>query len=100
MMLAYCFASGHIGFGDALPEGALPIARGEPGVLEDFIRGVALCACNRTLIVPGLSEASDEIATFEVLQAFLKTISEKLPEGVSTPMIRPRGVKVETATVG
>lgn len=40
-MHAYCYASGQIEFGERIPDGALPIARGKRKPLQDFISGVA-----------------------------------------------------------
>jgi hypothetical protein len=84
-MHAYCFASGQIGFGDGLPAGALPIARGEPSVLVEFITGVARRGyVGETLFVPGVPEAANQEEGLECLEKFTKSISEKLPDGVST----------------
>jgi hypothetical protein len=84
-MHAYCFASGQIGFGDGLPAGALPIARGEPSILVEFIKGVARRGhAGETLFVPGIPEATNDDEGLECLERFTKSISEMLPDGVST----------------
>lgn len=84
-MLAYCYASGQIGFGEAIPSGALPIARGEAAALVDFIKGVSRRGHNgQTLFVPGVPEASDDAQALDRLQDFVKNITNSLPDGVST----------------
>ncbi|MGY3582033.1 hypothetical protein ACVIGB_001044 [Bradyrhizobium sp. USDA 4341] len=103
-MHAYCFASGQIGFGDGLPAGALPIARGEPSVLIEFIKGVARRGyAGETLFVPGLPEAASQEEALVSLEKFTKSINEKLPAGVSTiysHAARAKGLDSEAATTG
>lgn len=84
-MLAYCFASGQIGFGEMIPSGALPIAKGDAASLVDFIKGLARHGhSGQSLFVPGVSEAADESEALERLQAFVRKITDQLPDGVST----------------
>lgn len=58
MFIAYCFASGHVEFGDTLPEGAIEIARGRKALVRKHIGGTTRLAYdNTTLLVPGVLEA-------------------------------------------
>ena len=103
-MLAYCYASGQIGFGEAIPSGALPIARGEAATLVDFIKGVSRRGHNgQTLLVPGVPEASNEAQALERMEEFVKKITEKLPDGVSTiysAATRKKGLDPDAAVRG
>lgn len=59
--LAYCFASGQIGFGPRCPAGALPVVRGPEKAVLEFIEGVARHAYDgKTLLIPGIPEAQDQ----------------------------------------
>lgn len=84
-MHAYCFASGQIGFGPRVPEGALPIAKGPRQALQDLMEGVARHSrTDETLYVPGVPEADDEEAALDALATFTTWISKSLPPGVET----------------
>lgn len=96
-MRAYCFASGQIEFGQSVPDGALPIARGRDKALKDFIGGVARHGYStrvvkgritkipgtETLLVPGIPEAPDQGVALEALQKFCKWIRGHAPTGVT-----------------
>lgn len=70
-MRAYCFASGQIEFGRRIPEGALPIARGPAKVLRQRMEVVARHAYDgKTLLVPGVPEAANQIEAVDALIAF------------------------------
>ena len=57
-MHAFCYASGHIGFGPEVPPEALPLAEGPKKPLMDFISGVARHSrTSDDLFVPGLPSA-------------------------------------------
>lgn len=72
---AFCFASGHIQFGYAVPRGALIIATGEDKSLREFIETKARHARVGTdLFVPGVPEADNEEAGMEALEKFLAWI--------------------------
>jgi imidazoleglycerol phosphate synthase glutamine amidotransferase subunit HisH len=95
-MRAYCYASGLIEFGRAMPDGALPVARGPAKVLRDFIEvrarhGYRTEIVNgrptkipgtETLLVPGVPEAPDQMAAVDALTAFRKWIGLTAPKGV------------------
>jgi hypothetical protein len=60
-MYAYCWATGLIGFGEKLPNGALPIARGKGKKFKAWVQVKARLAYdNKTYLVPGIPEAEDD----------------------------------------
>lgn len=76
-MIAYCFASGHIRFGQAVPAGAIEIARGRAGELREQITATARLAYdNETLLVPGVPEASDDDEKALALNRYLSWLAE------------------------
>lgn len=95
-MRAYCYASGHIQFGARLPTGAMPIARGRPKPLRDFIQGnarhgyrtrrfkgrSAKIRGSEILLVPGVPEAVDQIEALAALTSWLALIGTHAPHGV------------------
>lgn len=85
MIRAYCFPSGHIGFGRSLPAGTTIIARGPDEALRAFIGGNAHRAGHaRTagLLVPGMGGADNAIARQEALRRWSMWIATKAPKGV------------------
>ncbi len=69
---AYCFASGEIGFGPAVPDGALPIAYGPAADIDRAIAGTARLAYdNETWLVPGIPEADNDDDRLSALKAFI-----------------------------
>jgi len=99
-MHAYCYASGHIGFGPEVPPEALPLAEGPKKPLMDFISGVARHSrTNDDLFVPGLPECQgDQDAALDALLAFTKWAAKGAPKGVITihSKHRPRRKKLRT----
>lgn len=85
--LAYCFATGAIGFGPTLPAGALIIAKGDETALRSFISQIARHGDGDGIFVPGLAEAPDENVATATLAGWLHWISLKSPAGV-TPIFR------------
>ncbi len=85
--LAFCFATGAIGFGPALPAGALIIAKGDEAALRTFINQIARHGDGGGIFVPGLAEAQDERIATATLAGWLHWISLKSPAGV-TPIFR------------
>lgn len=93
---AYCFASGLIDFGPAIPDGALPIAQGRALPLRSFIEGVARrgyeiedrggrptkIVGTDHLLVPGVSEWSDQSEKLDSLNRWLGWIAPLAPRGV------------------
>jgi hypothetical protein len=84
MTLAYCYASGQIGFASQCPDGALPLMRGPDAQVRDVIGGHARHAYDgETLLVPGLPEAgNDQRAGLEALHAFgarLRAVVSDIP---------------------
>lgn len=74
-MIAFCYASGQIGFARDLPEGALPIIKGKAKDVRDKIEGNARLAYDgKTWLVPGIPEAADDIAALDALERFIKWI--------------------------
>lgn len=73
--VAYCFASGHIGFGVRCPKGALPLVRGPARKVRNFIEPLARLAYDgKTLLVPGLPEAPNQTQALKSLHAFVDWI--------------------------
>ena len=96
-MHAFCYATGLINFGDVVPKGALPIARGPDADLRRFVNNFARHgyktkkdALGRPrkipgtdcLLVPGLPEAPDQPAAVDKLMDWLKWIGPRAPRGV------------------
>ncbi|QBH95747.1 host nuclease inhibitor protein [Limnobaculum zhutongyuii] len=80
-MIAYCFASGVIEFGQRLPNGALPIISGKARNVRDLIGVHARHAYDgQTLLVPGIPEAIDQHEGLDALQAFINRIKPELEE--------------------
>jgi hypothetical protein len=84
-MIAFCWRSGLIGFGSAIPDGALKIAEGPSKKLRELIGVVSRHAYNgKDLLVPGIPEADSEEQAADALEAFIEWIKpsvEKIQEG-------------------
>lgn len=68
---AFCWASGLIGFGAQVPDGAIQLCR---GARTTVVREVAVAARRgiaRQLLVPGVVEASSETLKADALAVFL-----------------------------
>jgi len=79
MTIAYCYASGHIGFGNHVPDGALEIARGPSKKLHDVIEVMARHAYdNKTLLVPGIPEAPNQREGINALCRFVDEVEKRL----------------------
>lgn len=82
-MRAFCYASGRIEFGHHLPDGALPIARGQSRKLRELISAHARHGYDgKTLLVPGVPEASGPTAAMHALGRWLDRLGSKAPAGV------------------
>jgi hypothetical protein len=78
-VVAYAWAGGVIEFGASVPGGALPIAKGEAVKLRNAIQGQARHGYdNKTLLVPGIPEATTEEAALDALIDFQKRVREDL----------------------
>ncbi|EJR3392369.1 host nuclease inhibitor protein [Salmonella enterica] len=75
---AYCWASGLIEFGNALPEGALPIVTGSEKRVRDVVTVLARHAYNGDLLVPGIPEAASQDDGREALVRFSRAIHERV----------------------
>ncbi len=54
MVVAYCWATGEIGIGKRMPNGALPLAVGEGIALEEAVNCLSTLAHdNKTRLIPG-----------------------------------------------
>ena len=96
MIRAYCYATGLIGFGRRVPNGALVIARGPEKELREFIEvharhGYRTRPVNGrptkikgsdTLLVPGLPEAPNQTVAMDRLLAWLKWIAAGAPKSI------------------
>jgi hypothetical protein len=95
-MRAYCYASGLIGFGHRIPNGAIVIARGPENALRDFIEGCARHGYRTRrvdgrptkipgsdcLLVPGVPEAPNQYRAAIALDVWLKWIAVNAPKTV------------------
>lgn len=78
-MHAYCYRSGHIDLGRSVPAGTLPLAKAPAKKLRDTLDGLARLAYdNRTLIVPGLPEATDDDAALNAVLRFRRRLTRAL----------------------
>ncbi|EGM9868641.1 host nuclease inhibitor protein [Salmonella enterica] len=75
---AYCWASGLIEFGNALPEGALPIVTGSEKRVRDVVEVLARHAYNGDLLVPGIPEAASQDEGREALVRFSRVVHERV----------------------
>jgi hypothetical protein len=75
-LIAFCWASGQIGFTDRRPPiGTLPISRGPARKLRARISARARHAYDgKTLLVPGIPEAQDDDARIDALHAFIERV--------------------------
>ena len=73
-IFAYCYPNGVIKFRSAklgLPKGALPIVRGPGKIVREEISSKARHGYDgKTLLVPGVPEAPDQLAGVEALKRF------------------------------
>lgn len=80
--IAYCYRSGHIEFGNALPAGALPLAHGKDKLVRQHISVTARLAYdNKTLLVPGIPEAKDDSEARAALVAHLRWLKKRERKG-------------------
>lgn len=78
-VIAWCFQSGQIDIGDALPDGALPICIGRDEPVRRAIGGLArLAHDNQTLLVPGCPEAATPEAAYDAFVRFRAAIGRRL----------------------
>lgn len=88
-MIAYCWRNGAIGFGRRLPPGALEILRADGR--RRFRRIVSALARHAydgvTLLVPGVPEATSDVAALDACHAFRDRILKSL--SLSSPPRHP-----------
>jgi len=79
-MQAYAWATGRIGFGQSVPEGALPIANGVERELREAIAGTARLSRSGddVFIVPGVPEAPNGDAAVDALLAYCDVVKSSL----------------------
>jgi len=71
MVAVFAWANGVIGFGESVPEGALPIVAAARGTIIPKVKARARLAYdNRTLLVPGIPEATTDSARLDALMRF------------------------------
>jgi len=76
--VAFCWESGLIETGVAVPKGAILIARGQPKPLENLIAGTARLALDgKTWLVPGIPEAETQDAKVDALATYLSWIRSR-----------------------
>lgn len=94
--LAWCWATGLIEIGDAMPDGAILVASGPKCELELRVGGVARTSRTipRQLLVPGVPEAPTEAEAFKALGDWLAWCAKR--NGTKSA----RGVPFATAPEG
>lgn len=78
-MVAYCWASGLIEFGESVPDDAIKIAHGPKADLKCCVEVLARQGKGSSagkLLVPGIPEASDQRAAGDALAAFIDWASK------------------------
>lgn len=78
-MVAYCWNSGLIEFGESVPDGAIKIAHGPKADLKCYVEVLARQGRGYSagkLLVPGIPEANDQRAAGDALAAFLAWASK------------------------
>jgi hypothetical protein len=80
-VFAYAFRTGEIGFSSVMPKGALPIGRIDDKLTEESIRGCARHAWDGGLLVPGVPEASDDLAALEAFKVWSARLTRKQRDG-------------------
>lgn len=80
---AYCYPSGHIGFGATLPDGAIALATGEEKTVRDIITVNAHLSRqdNKTLFVPGVSEADSQREGMAAVARFIQWLRKSNQSG-------------------
>jgi len=76
-MIAYCYASGHIGLGDEIPDGAIEICRGTARIVEHEIAATSRLSYGRKPLVPGIPEAVDQEAARDALKLYLLWLKQR-----------------------
>lgn len=83
-MIAYCWASGRIGFGRTTPNGALPIASGRPQTVKRLFEVVARHGYEEgVLLVPGVPEAGSQSSGLAALERFIDWLGKRQDKGVT-----------------
>lgn len=81
---AYCFASGEIEMGSAVPDGAIWVAYGCHSALTGLIEGTArLAHDNATWLIPGVPEAENQTIASNALAAYLSWIGKRKLRGIT-----------------
>lgn len=82
---AYCYASGHIRFGQQVPAGAIPIVTGPNRRVRNAIEVQARWSYptarggkDSAPLVPGIPEAADSPAKLAALAQFIKWVKKSL----------------------
>lgn len=80
---AYAFRNGEIGFGEVVPDGALPILgpKHYPISIDDIKTGARLAYDGKTLLVPGVPEAGSDLEAYEAFDRWVKWLSR--PKGAA-----------------
>lgn len=81
--IAYCWATGVIGFAATEPEGAITIASGPDKQVRELIAGTCrLAHDNKTWLVPGVPEAADQTAAVDALIAYRNWIRTRATDAL------------------
>lgn len=79
-MVAFCWASGLIEFGEVVPEGAIKIAHGPKANLKAAVEVLArhgYGASEGKLLVPGIPKATNQRAAGDALAGFLSNATKR-----------------------
>lgn len=76
----YCYRSGEIGFSKKVPDGTLPIFFNCTKKEKDKISAYARLAYdNKTLLIPGIPEASTDEEAYTAFRRFIHALGFPLP---------------------
>ncbi|ATA26609.1 host nuclease inhibitor protein [Brenneria goodwinii] len=83
-LIAYAWASGLIEFGKTLPDGALPVIRGQDSAVREAIDVIARHSrVNDDLLVPGIPESDSQHEACDALIRFTSRVKETYDRIVS-----------------
>jgi len=84
-MIAYCYRSGEIDFGQRVPSGALLVLSGRGRIVREVVSGGCRLAYDgRTLLVPGVPEAPTDGAALAAAGAFRDRMAENYARAVAS----------------
>lgn len=90
-LVAYCWATGEIGFGSSVPDGAIEIARGDAVKVRNLVEVTARHGWRQgpkgqrttVFLVAGVPESADQQSAGDALGAYLLWIKDRESEGLT-----------------